>query len=227
VLDEDPGTLVGKLGEDRLVVALGDRPHTDDLAAAGAPVVQLPGEGPAQLGAEVVRWEVATAIAGALLGINPFDQPDVQSAKTATSQVLAGAAGGDVDLPATGDPAEVLDAVGPGGYLGLLAFVPPGGEVEGHVRAAGRRLADRLQVPVTVGIGPRYLHSTGQLHKGGPAGAGFLVVVGDDPEDAEVPGASFTFSQLKRAQAAGDIEALRAAGRRVARITPDQVRALS
>jgi glucose-6-phosphate isomerase len=227
VLDDDAAALVGQVGEDRLVVALGARPHSDELAAAGAPVVQLPWQGPSQLGAEVVRWELATAIAGALLGINPFDQPNVASAKAATSQVLGAAAGGDVPLPATGDPAEVLGSVAPGGYLGLLAFVAPGSEEEGHVRAAARRLGDRLRVPVTVGIGPRYLHSTGQLHKGGPAGAGFLVVVGDDPEDADVPGAPYTFSQLKRAQAAGDIEALRASGRRVVHLSLAQVRELS
>ncbi|WP_052668224.1 hypothetical protein [Nitriliruptor alkaliphilus] len=227
VLDEDAATLVDRLGDDRLVVALGDRKHSDGLAAAGAPVVQLPWDGPGQLGAEVVRWEVATAIAGALLGLNPFDQPDVQSAKAATSAVLAAAGGGDVSLPETGEAAEVLGAVEPGGYLGLLAFVTPGGEDEDRVRAAAQRLATRLKVPVTVGTGPRYLHSTGQLHKGGPNAAGFLVVVGDDPEDAEVPGATYSFSQLKRAQAAGDIQALRAAGRRVARLSPAQVRDLS
>ncbi len=99
VLDEDAEKLVGRLGEDRLIVALGDRPGTDDLAAAGAPVVQLPWDGPQQLAAEVVRWEVATAVAGALLGVNPFDQPDVQSAKAATAQVLEAAAGGRSTCP--------------------------------------------------------------------------------------------------------------------------------
>jgi transaldolase / glucose-6-phosphate isomerase len=227
VLDEDAASLVGRLGEDRVIVALGDRPHTDELAAAGAPVVQLPWDGPAHLGAEVVRWEVATAVAGALLGVNPFDQPDVQSAKTATARVLEAAGGGDVDLPPPGDPAEILRTVAPGGYLALLAFVTPGGDDERHVRAAAKRLRDRLRVPVTVGIGPRYLHSTGQLHKGGPAGGAFLVVVGDDPEDADVPGRPYTFSQLERAQAAGDLEALRAAGRPVVHLTPSQVRELS
>jgi glucose-6-phosphate isomerase len=227
VVDEDAATLVARLGEDRLVVSLGERPQTDTIAAAGTPVVQLPWEGPDQLGGEVVRWEVATAVAGALLGLNPFDQPDVQSAKTATGRVLDAAGGGDIELPGTGQPGEVLEAVAPGGYLALLAFVTPGGEDEGHVRAAAARLRERLKVPVTVGIGPRYLHSTGQLHKGGPDGGGFIVVVGDDPEDADVPGAPYSFGQLKRAQAAGDLEALRAAGRSVVRITPAQVSELS
>jgi glucose-6-phosphate isomerase len=212
-----------RLGEDRIVVALGDRPGTDELAAAGTPVVQLPWDGPAQLGAEVVRFEYATAVAGALLGINPFDQPDVQAAKSAASRLLAEGA----DLPPAEDAGPVVDAVAPGGYLALLGFVTPGGDDEAALRAAGGRLAERLKVPVTVGIGPRYLHSTGQLHKGGPAGGGFLVVVGDDPEDAEIPGETYTFGQLKRAQAAGDLEALRAAGRRVAHVTPAQVRELS
>jgi glucose-6-phosphate isomerase len=227
VLGEDLATLEDRLGDDRLVVALGEHPGTDRLAAAGAPVVQLPWAGVDHLGAEVVRWEVATAVVGALLGINPFDQPDVASAKAATSRVLSAADGGDVDLPPTGSAAEVLDDVAAGGYLALLAFVVPGSEQEAQVRAAADRLTRRLRVPVTVGIGPRYLHSTGQLHKGGPDGGGFIVVVGDDPEDADVPGEPYSFSQLKRAQAAGDIEALRAAGRPVVHLAPDQLRELS
>jgi glucose-6-phosphate isomerase len=223
VLGETASDLLAGRGEDRVVVALGEHPGTDELAADGVPVVQLPWSGPAQLAAEVARFEVATAYAGALLGVNPFDQPDVQAAKAATGRVLEEGR----DLPATEDAAAVLDALGPGDYLALLAFVTPGGEEEAAVHAAARRLRERLHLPVTVGIGPRYLHSTGQLHKGGPATAGFLVVVGDDPDDAEIPGRGATFGQLKRAQAAGDLEALRAAGRRVAHVDPTAIRELS
>jgi hypothetical protein len=216
------GDLVGRIGEDRLVVAFGDHEGAEELAAAGTPVVQLPWDGPQQLSAEVARFEVATAVAGALLGVNPFDQPDVQAAKVATGELLRDGANG---LPATGSPSEVLTSLAPGDYLALLGFVTPRGDDEAALHAAARRLRDRLRVPVTVGIGPRYLHSTGQLHKGGPPG-GFLVVVGEDPEDADIPGADHTFSQLKRAQAAGDLRALRDAGRRVAHISPAEVRGL-
>jgi glucose-6-phosphate isomerase len=212
VIGERPGSAT--FGDDRLVVALGDHPGLDGLLADGVPVVHLPWEGTGQLGGEVVRWEFATAVAGALLGVNPFDQPDVASAKAATTHVLATGE----ELPATEDPSEVLGSVQPGDFVALLGFVTPGGDGEHALDAAAQRLRERLGVPVTVGIGPRYLHSTGQLHKGGPDSGVFLVVVGDDQEDAVVPGREFTFSRLKRAQAAGDLQALQDAGRRVAHV---------
>jgi len=203
-------------GDDRLVVVLGEHPAAEDVVRAGHPVVQLAWSGPEQLAGEVVRWEVATAIAGALLGINPFDQPDVQSAKTATDRVLASGE----EPPPVGDAAEVLAGVAAGDYLALLGFVTPDGDDEKALHAAAARLRDRYGVPVTVGIGPRYLHSTGQLHKGGPNTGRFLVVVGDAAEDVDIPGRDYTFGRLERAQAAGDLAALHAAGRRAVRIAP-------
>jgi hypothetical protein len=127
------------------------------------------------------------------------------------------------DLPSTGDADDVLGDVGPGDYVALLGFVTPGGGDEAALRAAADRLRNRLGVPVTVGIGPRYLHSTGQLHKGGPDTGRFLVVVGDDEIDVDIPGREFSFGRLKRAQAAGDFAALQAAGRRAVRITTDDL----
>ncbi len=200
--------------EDRVVGALGDHPEIDELLQAGVPVVQLAWSGPHQLAGEVARWEFATAVAGVLLGINPFDQPNVQAAKTATARVLEMGE----ELPPTTDPATVLDTLQPGDLLGLLAFVVPDSEDEARVHAAADVLRRRTGVPVTVGIGPRYLHSTGQLHKGGSDRAAFLIMVGDDPEDAEIPGKPYGFSRLKRAQAAGDHAALTEAGRRVAHV---------
>ena len=217
VLGETPDNAT--FGEDRLVVALGDHPELDALEAAGVPVLQLAWSGPEQLAGEVVRWEFATAVAGALLGINPFDQPDVQSAKTATGEVLDRGE----DLPETVDPSVVLDTLEPGDFLGILAFVPPESAREERVRGIAAQLRSRYAVPVTVGIGPRYLHSTGQLHKGGSDRAAFLLLVGDDHEDAEIPGRPYTFSRLKRAQAAGDLAALQAAGRRVAHVRFDDL----
>jgi glucose-6-phosphate isomerase len=217
VLGETPAN--ARFGDDRLVVAVGEHPEIADLLAAGVPVVQLPWTGPSQLAGEVVRWEFAIAVAGGLLGMNPFDQPNVQSAKTATGEVLDSGE----DLPPTTDPDEVLSTLSDGDLLGLLAFVVPDGPDEARVRAWAEQLRATTGVPVTVGIGPRYLHSTGQLHKGGSDRAAFLMVVGDDPEDAEIPGKPYGFSRLKRAQAAGDMAALRAAGRRVAHISMDAV----
>jgi glucose-6-phosphate isomerase len=209
-----------RFGDDRLVVALGEQPHLDAIADAGHPVVRLRWAGPGGLGAEVVRWELATAVAGALLGVNPFDQPDVASAKAATDRVLAQGR----DLPALDEASGPLDALAPGGYVALLGFVTPGGVEHEALEAAAQRLRERTSAPVTVGVGPRYLHSTGQLHKGGPASGVFLVTVGADPVDAEIPDEDgLTFSRLKRAQAAGDLEALRAAGRPAAHVAPERL----
>ena len=220
VLGEEPDP--ARLGDDRLVVLVGGHPAGRAIAAAGHPVVELPWTGPEQLAGEVVRWEVATAIAGALIGINPFDQPDVAAAKQATQQMLETGE----DLPPTNDPEPLLDDLDARGYVALLGFVTPGGQGEQRLREAAERLRQRLTVPVTVGIGPRYLHSTGQLHKGGPSGGVFVVAVGDDLEDAPIPGRPYSFSRLKRAQAAGDITALRAAGRPVAHVSVEELASL-
>ncbi len=220
VVGEHPGNAT--FGADRIVVSLGANEHIDALVGAGVPVVELPWPGPEKLSGEVVRWEFATAVAGALLGINPFDQPDVESAKTATSEVLAAGE----DLPAPEDPTRLLHRVEPGDYLALLAFVTPEGDDHRAVEAAADRLRGSTGVPVTVGVGPRYLHSTGQLHKGGPDRGVYLIVVGDDPQDADIPGRDLTFSRLKRAQAAGDLRALGAADRRATRISMETLRSL-
>ncbi|MBW3619208.1 MAG: glucose-6-phosphate isomerase [Actinobacteria bacterium] len=201
----------------RLFVSLGTNEGIDALAEAGHPVVEIPFDGAADLGGEVVRWEFATAVAGALLGVNPFDQPDVQSAKTAASRVL------DEGVPdiAPVSPADLLRQVEPGDYVAITAFVDPGSEVVDRLESVRLRMRDLLGVPVTLGIGPRYLHSTGQLHKGGPERGVFIQVVGDDPEDVAIPGRDIGFSTLKQAQAAGDLEALQAAGRRAGRVDLD------
>lgn len=217
IVDETPGSAT--FGPDRLVVSLGDHPQAAALAADGIPVVTLPWRGASELAREVVRWEFATAVAGALLGINPFDQPNVASAKAATNAVLAEGR----DLPAPTASGELLAEVRPGDYLAILAFVTPQGDDERRIRAAADRLRADHEVPVTVGIGPRYLHSTGQLHKGGPDNGVFLVVVGDDPRDAPIPGRDLSFSRLKRAQAAGDLQALQDAGRRAALVRLDDL----
>ncbi|MDX1619924.1 MAG: hypothetical protein R3320_02965, partial [Nitriliruptorales bacterium] len=160
-------------GDDRLFVASGKQEGVGALVEAGYPVIRLPAAGVEDLGAEVFRWEFATAVCGALLDLNPFDQPNVAAAKAATSRVL------DEGLPdlRTEDPGALLSAVEPGDYVAILAYVDPGSDVVGQLRESALLLRDRLHVPVTVGVGPRYLHSTGQLHKGGPDTGVFLVVV--------------------------------------------------
>jgi hypothetical protein len=209
-------------GDDRLFVSIGASSDAlDALAAAGHPVVELAYAEPHDLGAQVLLWEMAIALSGVVLGINPFDQPDVQSAKDATNRVLADG------LPAidTTPPGELLATVRPGDYLAILAFVDPGddallAELE-RVRVA---LRDRLRVATTVGIGPRFLHSTGQLHKGGPPRGVFLQLLGADATDIPIPDKPFGFSTLKQAQAAGDLLALQQRGLRAGRVTLDAMK---
>ncbi len=212
VLDTDPRELARL--DDLVVVAYG-RHDLADLAVAGVPIVEIDDPGFSGLAGEVVRWEIAVAVAGALMGVNPFDQPDVARAKDATRRALE--AGGQ--LPPYDDADAALATIRPGDYIAVLGFVTPGGPDDELLRDAARRLSARHGVPATVGIGPRYLHSTGQLHKGGSDGGVFLVAVGDDPHDAGIPGRDHGFATLKRAQAAGDIAALRDVGRRVAHVT--------
>ena len=195
-----------------VVVAIGDVDGVDALEADGVPTLRIPWSGCTHLGAEALRWMQAVALTCAQLGVDPFDQPDVASAKAATAEALLRGSEPDEAVALSS-----LDEVASGaGYVALLAYVDPDGGTAAAVLRAAPALARRSGVPVTVGIGPRYLHSTGQLHKGGRADGLFLMVVGEDVEDVAIPGRGYGFSRLKRAQAAGDLAALRAAGRRVA-----------
>jgi hypothetical protein len=164
-----------------------------------------------------MRWEVATAVAGHVLGINPFDQPNVQEAKDATAEALAAGAGEAPDLD---DPAAVLATIEAGDYVAILAYLDRTPETEASLQRARLAIRDRHRVATTVGFGPRYLHSTGQLHKGGPNRGVFLQVVDARREtDVPIPGRAYTFGTLIDAQALGDLRALRSRGRRVARVT--------
>ncbi|HEV8682000.1 MAG TPA: glucose-6-phosphate isomerase [Actinomycetota bacterium] len=189
------------------------------LTTAGAegpdPSVQLPLRKPGDLGWAFFVLEFATAVAGAVVGIHPFDQPDVQSAKDRTAEVLAA---GNIRLEPPGDVRQILDSVRPGDYVAIQAFVDSGGETARRLPDLRWRLRDRLRVATTLGFGPRYLHSTGQYHKGGPNTGVFLQVFEEPQEDRAVPGEDFSFGQLIAAQAAGDLAALRERGRRAARV---------
>ena len=206
-------------GDDRIFVSLGGADGLGPLAAAGQPVVELDYVDRFSIGSEVVRWEYAIAMAGAVLGINPFDQPNVEAAKQAAAKVLAD---GMPRIPV--EPVEsVLATVKPGDYIAIQAFIDTESPDIAALQRARMALRDQYRVATTVGIGPRYLHSTGQLHKGGPPNGVFLQIVGDDPIDVAIPGRPFGFAQLKQAQAAGDYLALKDKGRRVARVAPDDV----
>jgi transaldolase/glucose-6-phosphate isomerase len=170
---------------------------------------------PHELGQEFFRWEFATAVAGALLGINPFDQPNVQEAKDRTEAILDSGEAPSLEPVASVD--DLLAQARPGDYLAVQAFVEPTDEAERRIEAVRERFRRETGIVTTAGFGPRYLHSTGQLHKGGPPSGLFLQVV-DESEELAIPGRTFGFGQLIRAQAAGDFEALRERGRRVARV---------
>jgi glucose-6-phosphate isomerase len=167
---------------------------------------------PYGLGAELYRWEFATAVAGHVLGINPFDQPDVQAAKDKTIEVLAA---GEPDVAPGGDLDELLAQAAEGDYICIQAFVDPAREGELEPLVARARETGCV---VTSGLGPRYLHSTGQLHKGGPNTGLFIQVVDETGEELPIPGRELGFGRLIRSQAAGDLAALEERGRRVIRL---------
>lgn len=243
VVDEPLGR-PDEYGGDRAFVALSterDAPDEDRLKAleaAGHPVLHLSTRIDG-LGAEFFRWEFATAVAGAALGINPFDEPNVSEAKEKTKTLLSTFASTG-SLPATTaaatasgisafsptfkgiTPAAVvraaLESLGPRDYVAFLSYLPPSSDVEVRVGEIREGIRSKHHVASTFGVGPRYLHSTGQYHKGGPNELVAFVITGDDDTHTEIPGAGYTFATLKQAQALGDAETLAAHTRRVVRL---------
>jgi len=205
----------GKHGKG-LVPAPGEPPDGADRQAAEP---HLPD--PYALGAEFFRWEFAIAVAGTYLEINPFDQPDVQAAKDKTNEVLA--TGEEPALGPEGSVDELLAQAKEGDYLCVQAFVEPGAEAEARLDRLITDVRSRSGLVVTHGYGPRYMHSTGQLHKGGPNTGLFLQVVDDQGDELSIPRKPFGFRRLIRAQAAGDLETLKERGRRVARVNLEEI----
>jgi glucose-6-phosphate isomerase len=199
-----------------------------ELEAAGHPVIRIAIEDPMDVGGEFVRWEAATAIAGIVLGIDPFDQPDVESAKDLARRLLAGDARdpgaeppvvGVDDLRGLADAlAEHLERARPESYLAIQAFIAPSHARDASLGRSRTRLRDATRRATTVGYGPRFLHSTGQLHKGGPPIGWFLQLTTDHPLDRAIPGQPYTFGRLIDAQAAGDRQVLASRGLPVLRI---------
>ena len=202
----------GKLGKG-IVPAPGEPPDGPDRQRGELELVD-----PYELGAEFYRWEFATAVAGHVLGINPFDQPNVQAAKDKTNEVLAA---GEPELEPRGSLDELLGQAQAGrDYVCIQAFIDPAREDE------LAPLVDRAHETgcvVTKGLGPRYLHSTGQLHKGGPNTGLFVQVVDETADELAIPGRDFGFGRLIRSQAAGDFAALEESGRRVIRLRLEDI----
>jgi Phosphoglucose isomerase len=197
----------GKHGKG-LVPAPGESPDGPDRQRGD---VEL--EDPHEIGAEFFRWEFAVAVAGSILQINPFDQPNVQAAKDKTKEVLA--SGDDPQLQEEGSLDELLAGAEPPSYVAIQAFIDPVRERELEPLISRARATGCV---VTHGLGPRYLHSTGQLHKGGPPTGLFVQVVDDTGEEIPIPGQDFGFGRLIRAQAEGDFRSLRDLGRQIVRI---------
>ena len=243
VVGEQPGA-PDAYSDDRVFAVFGEAGNPTTLAAAGHPVLRLPLEDPYDLGYQFFLWEMATAVAGARLGVNPFDQPDVESAKVRAKEMVAAyretgtlpapaptLEAGGVGIWAEFPVSDVMDALTrflgqahPGDYLAVHAYLPPDGETDAALGALRLAARQHSRLATTVGYGPRFLHSTGQLHKG-DGGNGLFLQLTCDPQ-AEVPipdgvdtdASSLGFETLIAAQALGDRQALLDAGRRVLRL---------
>ena len=245
-IDREPLGDITAYGNDRVFVRLslaGGAPFVagdslvDAAATAGHPIIRIGLADPIDLGAETFRWEFATAIAGAVLAIDPFDQPNVEEAKNLTRTVLAAAGSGEAPPPPVpalvtdeaagisihGDAAMRLTAgdgtiIGelarhlarrkPNAYLALQAFIAPTTAADAALARIRTLLRDATRCATTAGFGPRFLHSTGQLHKGGTASGWFLQLTSDHPVDRPIPGWPYTFGRLIDAQAEGDFAAI-------------------
>ncbi len=238
-------------GTDRYVVVLTLADDPDDrlstlaaqLARRGISGQHLELRDPYDVGAEFVRWEVATATAGQILGIDPFDQPNVQESKDATTALLDAyraqgslsesapmvtdggiaayadpAALGDAPVSVDGAVRQLLSLLGSSDYFAILAYLPQDDAIAARLRSVRGRIRDALGVATTVGFGPRFLHSTGQLHKGGPASGVFLQLTADPERDLPIPGWEESFGTLIAAQALGDLASLQRRGRRALRL---------
>lgn len=255
-VDREPLAPPAQYGKDRLFVyvrleAAPNAAQESAIAALetrGFPVARLSLQDAYQLGAEFFRWEIATAVAGAILGINPFDQPDVEASKVETRK-LTSAFEETGTLPEEAPlfeergirvygetPERSLEAVvrhhlsdipagdfmlgkfRPAGYVALLAYIEMTPQHEAMLNAIREHIRNRTLAATCLGFGPRFLHSTGQAYKGGPEGGVFIQITADDAEDIPVPGQKFSFGVVKAAQAQGDLAVLRERGRRWLRV---------
>ena len=240
-----------RYGDDRcfVVLTLADDPDTEwrrfseALTARGHPLLHIVVGEPLDVGGEFVRWEVATAAAGIVLGIDPFDQPNVQESKDATKELLAAARDtgrlstpaplvategmalygdpkslGDTPLTVDGGIRQLLSLARPGDYFALLAYLPQDRDVEALLQRLRAQVRDALGIATTLGFGPRFLHSTGQLHKGGPDSGIYLQITAEPRKDLPIPGWDETFGMLIAAQALGDLQSLQRRNRRVLRL---------
>lgn len=251
----EPVAGTGTYGSDRVFVGMQLMDQVDRsidtfmtaIESSGQPAIRITIPDIAHLGAEFYRWEVATAFAGAVLGINPFDEPNVQESKDITNRLLdeyrqtgglpvpSSTKASDAVSVAGGDPSELqdpfkwfLNQVRLGDYLAILAYNDTRPEINERLAEIRRLLRDRLGVATTLGHGPRYLHSIGQLYKGGPPIGAFLQIVTLPNQSLEIPDRDYPFEILFAAQALGDFQALQERARPVLRLVTqgDEIAAL-
>ena len=233
----EPLTAAENYGEDRLFVCLraeGDGDHevdetVNDLRVHGHPMIVINLEDAHDLGGEFFRWEFATAVASSILGVQPFDQPNVQASKEQTLEVLdeIESAGELPKTDPTGSIEDLLQQTRPGDYLAIMAYVRPTPATECALAELRREVTERHKIATTLGYGPRLLHSTGQLHKRGPNTGLFLQIVSDDHVDVSIPGKGYSFGALATAQAVGDFRTLQRLGRRVVRVNAKAIAGLA
>lgn len=233
----EPMSALTNYGNDRVFVYLQtekDRNQYEDaittLETIGHPIIRVTLTDPLNVSQEIFYWEIAVAAAGAVLGIHPFNQPNVQMAKDLAREMMEKAQQGSildttVKTVAMDEPQNVRQAVKhwlaqvqKNDYIGIQAYISPTPEISEILQKLRSELVAQLKVATTSGYGPRFLHSTGQLHKGGPNSGLFLQFIDEPPHDIHVPETTFTFGKLIQAQALGDYQALTQLGRRVIRI---------
>ena len=197
-------------GSDRLIANI-----SPEIAESSIPGIDSSIVDPYDLGGLFLAWEYATAVFGVELGVQPFDQPNVQAAKDATDRVLSEP--DQTAISSVSSLTELLKQRQNGDYLAIMAFVPENDKTNGVLADLRRRVSERTGLATTLGYGPRFLHSTGQLHKGGPNNILAFQITQDHDDNLRIPGKDFGFAELIDAQAAGDLNALTSAGRRVAR----------
>ena len=214
----------GVYGEDRVFVHIADRSVSEDateaglaaLADAGHPVITIPIRDPLEIGRVFLLAEIAVAVAGWGLTINPFDQPNVQQAKDATNRVLDGfQQSGElpqIETASDGELRELLLGASAGDYVALMGYLQPSEELDAAIAELRETIRAATRATTTFGYGPRFLHSTGQFHKGGPRSGRFLQLLHHERGDVEIPGRPFTFGTLEEAQAIGDLQTLRETG---------------
>ena len=220
VVDEPLSDTADVYGDDRVFVYRRNLEHPEErldaaieqISAAGHPTITLPAHGPADLGRIFFLTEFAVAVAGWALEINPFDQPNVQEAKDNTARVLASGSVPSVAVAGDDELRALLADAKPPQYVAIMGYLPPSDELDAAIGSLRSVIRAATGAATTFGYGPRFLHSTGQLHKGGPPTGRFLQLVNAPARDVDIPGAGYSFGTLIAAQSAGDLETLRAHG---------------